>query len=270
MKRVALTFCLLLILTQNIFAGCLFNSVCPQQGALGNTCLGRDNNAAVLYANPALLDFVKRTSVAFDYNMLYGLSELDQINLAIAHDFGFVHTGFAYSNFGNPDIMTENRFALAFSKDIYKYLTMGVRWEHYRISFAEDFNDLSMNSISLGMASQFDDIVLHASLSNLNRPRLVESEDKTDIEYRLGLCLRNLDYLVLNLELSGEGDIRRYHFGQEIRLEEILFVRLGLITNPTLPSGGFGIKWKQFRIDYAINRHSNLGETHSFGFAVNL
>jgi hypothetical protein len=270
MKRAAFTICLILILTHSIFAGCLFNSVCPQQGALGNTCLGRDNNASVLYANPALLEFVQQTSVAFDYNILYGLSELDQINLAIARDFKFMHAGFAYSNFGSPDIITENRFALAFSKDVYKYLTLGLRWEHFRISFADDFDDLSMNSISMGIASQFDEIVLHAALSNINRPSLVESEDRTDIEYRLGLCLRGLDYLVLNLELSGERDIRRYHFGQEIKLEEIFFIRLGLITNPTLPSGGFGIKWKQFQIDYAINRHSDLGETHSFGFAVNL
>ncbi|HEQ99452.1 MAG TPA: hypothetical protein ENO22_08960 [candidate division Zixibacteria bacterium] len=270
MKRMAFILCIIIILAKSLNAGCLFNSFCPQQSALGNTCLGRYNNSSVIYVNPALLKLVERTSVAFDYQMLYGLSELDLINLSLSHDFGVMYTGLAYSNFGQPDIMVENRFALVFSKDVYQYFTLGLRWEHYRISFAEDFDDLGMNSISLGMAAQIDDVVFHTVLSNINSPRMVESQDKVDLEYRFGLCLRNLEYLVLNLELSGKGDIRRYHFGQEIMLEEIFFIRLGLITNPTMPSGGFGIKWNQFQIDYAINRHNQLGETHSFGFALNL
>jgi hypothetical protein len=269
-KRAALLLLLSAILTNNLLAGCLFNSVCPQQGGLGNTCLGRDINASVIHANPALMHFVEGTSIAFDYQILYGLPELDQVNLSLAHDFGFMHTGFAYSNFGQPDIIVENRVSVAFSKELLKYLSLGIRWDHYRLSFGGDFNDLSMSSLSLGIAAYSDNLVFHSAFSNITRPRLVESEDKADLGYRFGLCLRNLEYLVLNLELTGNGNIRRYHFGQEIMLEEIFFIRLGLTTNPTMPSGGFGIKWNQFQLDYAINRHSDLGETHSFGFAVNL
>jgi hypothetical protein len=216
------------------------------------------------------MQFAARASVAFDYQMLYGLPELNQVHLSLVNDFGFMHTGFAYSNFGQPDIIVENRVSISVSKELHNFISLGLRWDHYRLSFGGDFNDLSMNSLSLGIAAYSDDLVFHSAFSNINRPGLVESEDKTDLEYRFGLCLRNLEYLVLNLELSGAGDIRRYHFGQEIMLEDIFFIRLGLITNPTTPSGGFGIKWNQFQIDYAINRHSDLGETHSFGFAVNL
>jgi hypothetical protein len=269
MKRIITALIIILAFSISISAGSMAEPLCSQQSALGQTSLGRNNSAALMLSNPALLRYVPNTSFALNYNRLYNLSELDLINLAVSHDFGAIQAGFVYGNFGDADIMLENDFCFAASVKILSYASLGFDWSYRRLSFNGDYADLSQNSIGLGAAFDFEDIIFHASVCDLNSPRLSEEDEKTSPGYRMGISLMNISYLVLNLEMSGCDGKYRYHFGQEIMLEDKFFLRLGLVTNPTIPSAGFGLKWGRFQLDYAINRHSDLGETHSFGFAVN-
>lgn len=269
MKRIVFALIIAGLFCISISAESYTDALCSQQAALGQTALGRSNNAALMFANPALLKFVPGTSVALDYCRQYNMSELDLVNLAVSHNFGRVHSGFAYVNFGDPDIMTDNGFYFAASVGILKYISIGMDWTWRRLSFAGDFEDLTGNLIGLGMAFDFRDIIFHASIATNGSLRFSEDDDDENKPgYRIGVSLMNISYLVLNLEVSGIDGQTRYHFGQEIMLEDKFFVRLGVITNPTIPSLGLGYRWSRFQLDYALSRHSDLGDTQSFGFTL--
>ncbi len=269
MKRLKFVIILMIVLLRSISAESYTKPLCSQQSALGQTSLGRNNSAALMFSNPALLKYVPNSSFAFNYNRLYNISELDLINLAVSRNFGVIQAGFAYGNFGDPEIIVDNDLYFAASAQILSYASLGFDWIYRRLSFNGDYADLSRNSIGLGAAFDFEDVIFHASVCDLNSPRYSNDDEKSRPVYRLGISLMNISYLVLNLEMSACDGKYRYHFGQEIMLEDKFFLRLGLVTNPTLPSAGFGLKWGRFQLDYAISRHSDLGETHSFGFAVN-
>jgi hypothetical protein len=246
-------------------------SVSPAQSGMGGTCLARYNTAAVQMINPALMDILIGSSLAMNFSRFYNLSELDQISLAVSHDLEIIDIGIAFTNQGEAGFWTENMIAASLSKTIISRIAFGLKLEIHRVSFDERFESLDMLSIAAGAAYVDDDFVIHAALSDINKPRYSDSDSKTEPGYRIGASINSISPLVINFEVTGcKDDDQRFSFGQEINFEEKLFVRFGLITNPTLPSAGFGLMLNQFRFDYSINRHTVLGNSHNLGISISL
>jgi len=245
--------------------------VSPIQDGMGGTCLVHHNSAAIQFANPALMDIVDGTSFAFNYRRLYNISELDRISLAVTHDLGFIKAGIAFYNFGEADFWAENMLSLSLSKHIISRIAVGLRTEYHWVSFDERFESLNMLSIALGAMYSDDDFIIHVSLSDINKPRYSDLDSKTEPGYRIGMSLSSISPLVMNFEVTGgKDDDQRFSFGQEINFEEKLFVRFGLITNPTLPSVGFGLILSNICFDYSLNHHNVLGDSHSLGISIRL
>jgi len=266
MKTIILSIGILIFGLQNLSALDGVTPVSSQQSSMGQTCISQQNCPMVMAANPALLSLVPGRAFSLNYQRLYNLSELDQISLAFSCDCGFADLGIIYSNFGESDFFTHNSFSLAISKTIKDYLALGLRLDYERVSFDERFDALDRSSLALGIAYIHADFVFHVALSEINKPRFSDRECKTEPGYRVGLSFLSIKSLVVNLETSGrKNGERRYHFGQEVQLEKRLYIRFGLITNPTLPSGGLGLNLDRFSLDYAISSHNELGESHSLG-----
>ncbi len=270
MKTIILSICTLIIGIQNLYALDGVTPVSSQQISMGQTCISQQNCPMIMAANPALLSLVPGQAFSLNYQRLYNLSELDQISIAFSCDCGFAILGIIYSNFGESDIFVHNSFSLAMSKTFRDYLALGFRMDYEWVSFDERYDDLDRSSLALGVAYIHADFVLHIALSEINNPRFSDRDRKTEPGYRVGLSFLSIKSLVVNLETSGrKNGAQRYHFGQEIKLEKRLYIRFGLVTNPTLPCGGLGLNLDRFSLDYAISSHNELGESHSLGMTVN-
>jgi len=71
----------------------------------------------------------------------------------------------------------------------------------------------------------------------------------------------------VTVAIESEKDIDQsaiFKTGIEYHVIEKLFVRGGIATNPTYSTVGFGLKLKQFDIDFATNYHQQLGYTPQF------
>jgi hypothetical protein len=269
MKTIIITISILMIGMQNLSALDGVTSVSPQQISMGQTCNSQQNCPLIMAANPALLSLLPDRVFSLDYKRLYNLSELDQITLAFSCDCGIAHLGIIYSNFGTADILIHNNLSMAISKTVMDYLALGFRFDYERVSFDERFDALGRTSVALGIAYIHNDFVFHVALSEINKPRFSDRDRKTEPGYRVGLSFLSIKSLVVNLETSGRKDgERRYHFGQEVQLEKRLFIRFGLVTNPTLPCGGVGLNLDRFSLSYAVSSHNELGESHSLGMTV--
>jgi len=270
MKKYIFATILVVILTQYRFMEAGIIPMSPMQMSLGQTGLGKQNAAMISAINPALLSLVPGSSFSAGCQRLYNLAELDQISIALSHDFGFAGLGIIYSNLGQADFWMDNSFTLAVSANLKKYIALGFKGEHERVSFDERYGTLRKTSIALGFALSHEDFVVHIALSDLNRPRFSDRDRKTETGYRIGLSLSSIPQIVVNLETSGrkKGE-QRYHFGQEVQLERMIFIRFGLVTNPTLPCAGLGINLDKFHLDYALSSHNDLGESHNLGISVN-
>jgi hypothetical protein len=270
MKTIILSIGILIFGLQSLSALEGISPISSQQISMGQTCNSQQDCPMIMAANPALLSLVPGRAFSLNYQRLYNLSELDQISLAFSCECGFANLGIIYSNFGESGFFVHNNFSLAISKTVMEYLALGLRLDYERVSFDERFDALDRSSLALGIAYIHTDFAFHVALSELNNPRFSDRDRKTEPGYRVGLSFLSIKALVVNLETSGrKNGERRYHFGQEVQLEKRLYIRFGLVTNPTMPSGGLGLNLDRFSLDYAISSHNELGESHSLGMTVN-
>lgn len=242
----------------------------PVQEAMGQTSLSRYSSAQVIYYNPALSSCIDNRTFSLSYRRLYNLSELDQIWLSSSYRFKHLTTAISFSNFGETDILTENYLAFAMAYSFYdNRFQIGANLIYRWIDFGLDnYDNLNRIDFDIGAAGLYKGIVFHAAVYDITQSRYTDNDPKTEIGYRCGIGIQSLRDFTVNFELSGrKDDPTRFHFGQEFVLQKYLVLRFGIVTEPTLPSVGFGIVYDSFRLDYAINRHSRLDESHSLGIS---
>ena len=82
----------------------------------------------------------------------------------------------------------------------------------------------------------------------------------------LGISYQFSDKVRTNVEVEKDMEMP---FSVKVGIEyypvEYLYIRAGIITNPTMPTLGFGIVKGRFNLDFSSAFHSALGVTPSLG-----
>lgn len=263
-------FAILLLLLISLVSPVNLTASSPVQQAMGRTSVSRFMSTQAVYTNPALLSYIDKASASFSYRRLYNLSELDQLWIASSCKYNRLAVGVSFSNCGEADILTENQILIGLSYDLIDpLLQIGSGIGYHWIDFGLDgYNNLTRFVFDIGFAGEYSKLIYHVTLYDISRSRYTENDPSTEIGYRMGIGIQKLDDFTVNFELSGsKNDPTRFHFGQEFVLQEYLVLRFGFMTEPTLPSAGFGIVYSKLRLDYAVNRHSRLDESHSLGIS---
>lgn len=114
-----------------------------------------------------------------------------------------------------------------------------------------------------------------ASLQNLgNKVKFDKVEDKLPLNLKFGISYKYLDEaMVTGMEINAPYDHKiNYHLGSEYSLGDIFTLRLGYQSGPaeynTGLSGGFGLKYQDFYLDYAFVPYSEeLENSHYISFS---
>jgi hypothetical protein len=263
----------------------------PKATAMGGAGIAANGDVWASYYNPANLSGVDRIEVGTSYLRLFNLSFFKNFFGAAAYPlpqkYGTISLSAQY--FGTEytvdntsyNLSGEYTFAMSHGfyllKDIHSSLALGysLKAYHWNLGESKEFGDLgsaTIFGIDVGLqASIYSRTYLGVYFLNINSPQ-VGAFTKHDLPQRIviGIAYQPYDGVTTSLDfnrLIGVGDMQLLG-GAEFNVFQNLFLRFGGTTNPNRFSAGLGIQYAQFKIDYALLTHNELGETHQFGLIV--
>ncbi|MGB5872831.1 MAG: hypothetical protein WBG01_08600 [Bacteroidota bacterium] len=116
-----------------------------------------------------------------------------------------------------------------------------------------------------------DGFTYGVTASNINAPVIGSAREKLPQAFSTGIMVSPLESVHLSLDLAK--DVRfpaSLRMGVEISMLEMLALRCGTSTDPSMVACGLGVTALFMQIDYAMTYHSVLGMTHFFTFSLSL
>jgi hypothetical protein len=292
LKRIVFLFLLLTVLTSAALSQVASYGVIPypRSSAIGSGYAGIADDAGSAFFNPAGLALVTGIEGGVSYQRPYGLSFFNDFAGAIAlpmDRYGTVALSaqnFSVNYQGN-DLSAERVVGLSYGailhRDIHTSIALGVtaKWLYWKLG--DSVADPSESPTILGSASTLGlDVGVQASLwqrtrvgaaiVNFNNPTMGDPtpHDLPQI-FRAGICYEPLDNVstVIGAEriLGQEVELS---LGSEAWIFPELALRVGVTSNPNRFTAGFGVRVRQFQIDYAYLTHPELSGTHQVSIGM--
>jgi len=237
--------------------------------SLGDASAALTDEPSVMRANPGAMGFFPQKGIQASLSRLYDLDELSERDVLLAYPFRSYTLGAEFYVFGKSGYYQESVLNLTFSYRIRSCLSLGTNLKYMRVSFSEDYHNLSAFSIDVGSAYRVNEkLQLGLAAINLNRPHLVKKSDDIPPNFDLGVVLFPFPEVSLHLDLTYEDRYKeQLHLGQEIKILKNLPLRFGIQTSPARYALGLGFVLDKLTFDYAYLNHSILGNTHKFSFS---
>ncbi|MGB3341867.1 MAG: hypothetical protein WBB37_10350 [bacterium] len=238
-------------------------------GSAQTAALAQASTASVLYVdairfNPAALAIIQKNQLAAGYEyVLSGVEGLHNVNIGFARPFFNGGLGLQMSEFGFSE-QKEQALTLAYGLNLSKDFMFGMSSDLYFIS-----NERTGTAFSYGinfglLGTVYKKWSLGAYVHNLNQPSFSTAEDsKLPYELRAGLAYRPFDDILSEIDVSMCEDEYRIHSAGAFVIFNMLALRFGIKTNPTVVSTGTGILHKFIEIDYAVEYVPDLPLTHN-------
>lgn len=230
--------------------------------ASGSSNLNNDNLWA-LFTNPAALNNIPKTAVGVYYSPApFEMKELNNYYGAVITDLGFGKIAAGYKNYGF-ELYKENEFRIGYAYT-YSNFQYGISAALKSLSIKHYGTNVNFN-IDLGSNYKLNDFLsLTLVANNLLRNR------KNELNYepfivRIGFTARPITNFILSGTIYKEDDFPlSLRGGIEYSILEIFTIRSGFISYPRIYSGGIGIRYSYFNLNYAVLIHQYLGITHQF------
>lgn len=217
--------------------------------------------------NQAGLGFVKSTAAGVYYENRFLMKELSLKGGAFvlpvkAGTFGLCVSSFGYTNY------SENKVGIAFGKAFGEKFSAGIQLDYLNTHIAENYGKSQAVAGEIGIqVKPLKSLTIGAHLFNPTRAKLADyNNERTSTIMRLGVDYRFSEKVFVAVETEKDVDHKAaFKTGLEYHPAEALYLRAGISTNPSLSSFGFGLKIKQFKLDFASTFHSVLGYTPQVG-----
>jgi len=150
--------------------------------------------------------------------------------------------------------------------DIHSSLDFGYSLNMYHLKI-DSFGSQSALGINVGLlATLHQRTRIGFTVYNLNNPAVgINNEHDLPQRMAMGISYEPYAEVITNFELKKSIDGNtEIHAGSEVKVLDMLTLRLGLKTNPKSFSTGLRFDMYNILIDYAVNTHT-IGLTHHFG-----
>lgn len=256
-----------------IFLGNLFaqNGIPQNAGARGaglaNASLTfTDVNS--IYSNQAGLAFLENLSFSvYGERRFLGADGLNSFLVGVAYPhkeigtFGLTLHHFGYGRYN------EQKIGLAYARKLTKRFSIGVQFDYLGTRIAE-YGSANSFTFELGLLAK---VTKHFHLAaHVFSPVQIKlpNGDAIPSVFKIGGVY--LPSQKLRISAQVEKDLVKpfaARFGIEYMPTNVLYIRLGVATTPTLASFGIGLKLKALKIDVATSYHLSLGFTPSIGLS---
>jgi hypothetical protein len=220
------------------------------------------------FNNPGGLAKMESSGVSAGYDSRFGLQELSTVDLVGSWKVKAGTLGFGITRYGGK-LFNQQSLGLAFANQL-GIISIGGKLEWFQTQI-EGFGTSNSLIFSLGgMAELSPQFSIGASISNLNRSKISkDSETRLPTGVSLGIFYNPISQLQIHLELEKDIQIKPVvKAGLEYGINDWIFLRTGINSNPSRLFYGVGLKSTRFSLDYAYGQNQTLGSTShlSLGF----
>lgn len=228
-----------------------------------------DNSLAVFY-NPSGLGQMKYREVSVFYNPSpFGVSAVTTMALTYAEPLKFGTFGLGVKSFGY-ELYRESNVVLSYGNGFSDKFFLGANLNYYYL-FIQNYNSASSFGLDLGaLAYLKSSLRMGFFARNITGAKIGKSGEKLPQIYKFGFTAKPRDDVNLILEL--EKDVKypvSVKGAFEYFINDYIDVRAGVGTEPASFSGGIGLSYNIFQLDYSIYSNPELGFTNQGSLTVN-
>ncbi|MCF7814772.1 MAG: hypothetical protein K9N40_09865 [Candidatus Cloacimonetes bacterium] len=271
------TILVLLIIATALQLAAIFDDYEPSPRArgMGGAFYATSDDANAVFYNPAGL-VNSPNNILVGYTQLFGcdFAEVSSFAFGLKLPGKFGRIGFGLlsldAEYLGVNLLSEKNYVVSHGmnilKDIHSSLDFGYSLNMYSLKI-DGFGSQSVLGINAGLlATLHQRTRIGFTVYNLNNPAVGTGNDH-ELPQRIAMGISYSPYadVTTNLELKKaiDGDTE-IHTGSEVKVLDMLILRLGLRTNPKSFSAGARFDMFNVLIDYAVNTHT-MGLTHHFG-----
>jgi len=252
-----------------LFIACILVLTCQSQNdPVGARPAGMANavlNSTDIWSafhNQAGLAHLENFSAGAFYENKFLVAEMAYTGIGLASPLGAGTIGLTYSNFGFS-VYGESKLGLSYAIKLSEKFSVGVQANyHNTVIQAENYGSTNTFTAEVGLRLEVSEKVsLAAHIFNPTRSQLNAYNDE-----RLPTILRFGAQYDISEELIVTGEVEKdidqpglLRAGLEYRPVEVLYIRLGASSQPSLFAFGLGINLGHFQFDIASTYHSVLG-----------
>jgi hypothetical protein len=235
--------------------------------SLAHSDIALNNDIFAIFNNPAGLSLLNERQIGFYHSPApFGVKELSNsfITYIQPTNIGNFCVGGMYYGF---DLYNESLINVAYANELYKDFFVGVT-NSIKIINIEGYGSGSKFNLILGGIYKISQkLSVGFSIHNFLRFQLIE--DYFEFRYQTGIAYFPYKNTSINFSISKQFDFPfAIHFGVEYPLIDYLFLRIGAQNEPNLYSGGLGIHYSNFEINYSVAAHLELSLTHQFDLLI--
>ena len=258
------------ILILSVCAGVCFGQFDPgaRSHSMGNASVGLSDDVWAIFSNVGGLSQLDRSEVSFFYSpQPFGVPELSLQAVALALPTTFGVIGVSGKRYGF-ELYREFSGSLSYANNI-SQVGIGVALVYHSITI-QNYGSASTLGIDIGFHIPIiERLNLGFSAKNINAPTLGSSKEKLPQIFSTGLVYRPIEKFSICADYQKE---LRYdaspRFGFEYWMVEEVALRGGVSNEPSLFTGGFGVRYLLFQVDYAFSSHQELGGTHQVSISI--
>jgi hypothetical protein len=239
--------------------------------AMGGTSSAVTHNPWMAVLNPGGLPTVESRVISFDYSpQPFGLKELSHGSFSYVEPTAVGTFAASGSRFGF-ELYRELDLQASWGSTISDALSAGVSLHYYSLSI-EHYGSAQTLGVDVGfLAHVTDQIQWGFAAFNINGPTIGSAKERLPQVFVTGVAYSPTPEMTLAVDL--EKDVRfplEMHAGVEYVFLDLLAVRAGTISDPSLLSAGIGIHYSLVQLDYAFTHHPDLGGTHQLSLSLHL
>jgi hypothetical protein len=212
-------------------------------------------------ANPAGLGIAPSFAVGIQHEQRYSIPGLGVNALAAVFPVWGGGIGLSLANIGFSE-QGESRFGIQLGRKLGRNIAAGVSFHTHLLRFPAEYQNAYALSADAGVYTtplphfSIGVYVSNLSFSHFNN----EARDRLPVVFHWGLGYEIAPAITLCAEV--EKDVYaplRAKTGTEYYIFKILYIRLGILSQPFEIHYGLGYRYHIFQVDFALYRHPVLG-----------
>jgi hypothetical protein len=220
--------------------------------------------------NPAGLGIAPSFAAGIQHEQRYAIPGLGVDVLAAVLPVLGGGIGLSLANMGFSE-QGENRFGIQVGRRLGRNLAAGVGFHAHLLRFPAEYHNAFALSADAGIyATPLPHLSMGVYVSNLSFSHFNnEARDRLPVVFRWGLGYEVAPEITLYAEV--EKDIYaplRAKTGTSCLVFNILYVRLGVLSQPFEIHYGLGYRFRIFQVDFALYRHPVLGFSPQLSLSI--
>jgi len=227
------------------------------------------DNPWAAFSSPGTLPSITGRVISFDYSpQPFGIKELAQGSFTYVEPTSAGTFSISGSRFGF-DLYREVDFQVSYGRSVTDLFAVGgtLHYDHLSI---ERYGSAHAFACDIGTLARLSDCLQWGFTAfNVQGASIGASHERLPRVFVTGIAYQPIPEAHLAADL--EKDIRyplELHGGVQYSLLDVIALRAGTTTDPSVFSIGLGVRYSLLQLDYAFTNHEDLGPTHQVSLSL--